>query len=800
MLWAQSIDADQWADDVLDTLSTKAQLAQLLILKKDAPDASYRYGIGGWEIGTDEHSSLELPSLFVDYLSRDASDICASWSSLVSSRDTIFIQEMGYRRAATYLEQGVSVLGIDTLSCTKNARQMRFFAHYLIGLCSSDLSCVPKVATPAEIDLEASLPLALTENYEQDVHQLSKKWGQQKYASALRAACRRVLIHKYRTVVVPRRRLRSSSRLADYLRLKHGLLLLKNQAQLLPLQALDTVRLASVAVLSRHLSPLLFSRLDDYLEMPHYLYSKQHEGADLQQLSNYSHIIVSLHPSSEGRRGFSARQLSFIDSLRHRSHVIWLYFGSAASLVEFPVLRDAQVLLLAHEDSPMAQDLAAQALFGGIGVKGRLEVEGLPFKVGTGLRTSPLGVLSFVPPEVLGIDAEQLSRRIDRVVYEGLASRAFPGCQVLLVQKGRVFFYKSYGHHTYQQRIPVTHRSIYDLASLTKVMAVTASLMRLDDEQLFSIDEPLATYLPKWRRKTKGTLDFRHMLAHHAGLYPWIPYYQKVFRKTGRPKRRYISSSYSRRYPTKVSSTMYLRKNFKKHINKAIERSELSEPKYRYSGLAFYLLPEVIERLSGYDYTSYLQQFFYAPLGASTLGFLPTSRFPIWRIAPTEEDTFFRKELIHGSVHDEGAAMMGGVSGNAGLFAKAVDVAKLFQMLLQQGTYGGRFYLSPEVVRRFTTCQFCEEGNRRGLGFDRPPIVYKNGESSVAPQASTQSFGHTGFTGTIAWADPEQDLLFVFLSNRVHPSRANKELYERNIRPRIHQIAYEVLESLSSSN
>ncbi len=214
---------------------------------------------------------------------------------------------------------------------------------------------------------------------------------------------------------------------------------------------------------------------------------------------------------------------------------------------------------------------------------------------------------------------------------------------------------------------------------------------------------------------------------------------------------------------------------------------------YKYSGLVFYLLPDIIARLSNEAYATYLNTHFYAPLGAQTITFLPKERFSLSRIVPTELDNNFRMQLLHGVVHDEGAIMMGGISGNAGLFAKTIDVAKLWQMYLQGGYYGGNRYLTQEVLHAFTTCQFCEEGNRRGLGFDKPPIVYKAGKSSVAPQASHQSFGHTGFTGTISWADPVHGLLFIFLSNRVHPTRANNALAVRDIRPRLQKAIYESL-------
>ena len=227
---------------------------------------------------------------------------------------------------------------------------------------------------------------------------------------------------------------------------------------------------------------------------------------------------------------------------------------------------------------------------------------------------------------------------------------------------------------------------------------------------------------------------------------------------------------------------------------KAIMKSPLNETaEYRYSGLLFYLLPEIVEQRSGMPYEDYLSQTFYRPLGAYTLGFNPSRYFPRERIIPTERDSFFRMQLLHGYVHDEGAAMMGGLSANAGLFANAYDLAKIMQLYLNGGTYGGQQFFSASAIDTFTQRHYAAEGNRRGLGFDKPLLEYDEASSSVAEAASDSSFGHSGYTGTFTWADPEHDLLFIFLSNRVYPSRKNRGIYIRNIRPRIHSAIYEAL-------
>jgi CubicO group peptidase (beta-lactamase class C family) len=315
--------------------------------------------------------------------------------------------------------------------------------------------------------------------------------------------------------------------------------------------------------------------------------------------------------------------------------------------------------------------------------------------------------------------------------------------------------------------------------------------MKLHDEGKFNLDAELKDYWPEFKRSNKANIDFRHILAHHGRLKAWIPYWMNTVKKDGGFKPRTFKPDSSENYPMKVANNLYLYKNYRKKINKAIKKSPLDEKEgYLYSGLSFYLYPTIIEKIVGKDYEQHLKETFYRPLGAYTLTYNAYKHFPIERLVPTEKDTFFRMEQIHGWVHDEGAAMMGGISGNAGLFGSANDLAKLMQMYLQMGKYGDKRYISSPTLTKFTMCQFCEEGNRRGLGFDKPLIENKE-RGYAAVDASSRSFGHSGYTGTMAWADPEYNLLFIFFSNRVYPTRLNTKLYQMDVRSRIHQIIYD---------
>lgn len=400
------------------------------------------------------------------------------------------------------------------------------------------------------------------------------------------------------------------------------------------------------------------------------------------------------------------------------------------------------------------------------------------------------------PISRIGLDLQKLNHGIDQIMTRAIDSMAFPGAQVLIAKGGVVFYQKAFGYHTYAKENEVQLTDLYDLASVTKTTASTLALMKLYDLGLFDPDKTFGFYFPKIAKSKKKNLIMRDVLAHQAGLKAWIPYWSVSQKKNGKYKNKTVSQDSSAKYPFRISETgLFMHKDFiEKKIYKLIKKSKVSDDKkYVYSGLTFYLIPELVQRLTGKSFDQFLYDEFYIPLNATTLRFNAGESFPMDRIVPTEVDTFFRMQTLHGVVHDEGAAMMLGVSGNAGLFSNAMDLAKVYQMMLNGGEIGGRQYLQTETIREFTDCQFCEVGNRRGLGFDKPLVEYDANLSSVAKDASPASFGHTGYTGTLVWADPANDLLFVFLSNRVHPTRNNSKIYQLNVRPDIHNLIYEFL-------
>lgn len=395
----------------------------------------------------------------------------------------------------------------------------------------------------------------------------------------------------------------------------------------------------------------------------------------------------------------------------------------------------------------------------------------------------------------VGLDSVLVYKKVDSIMKLGIENTAFPGAQLLVAKDFKIIFHKTYGYHTYDSLQKVQLTDVYDIASVTKITAALPALMKLYDEGKIDLDVPFSTYWKPWKRKAdKRHITLREILAHQAGLTPYIVFLNDVLKKNGKLKHRFVKNKPSKKFSKEAYNGLYVKDRYKYKMYRKINRSKVSkEKKYKYSGLTFLLYPDLVKQITGVDYSTYLQQNFYTPLGLNTTGFLPKNEGYSNAIVPTEIDTVFRKELTRNFVHDENAALLGGVSGNAGLFASATDLAKIMQMYLNYGVYNGKRFFSDATVKEFTRVQNPENNNRRGLGFDKPtlgndtlPLV----KAYPAPEVSKESFGHAGFTGTFVWADPKNNMVFIFLSNRVYPTRTNRNLYTLNIRPALQQVFY----------
>ena len=543
--------------------------------------------------------------------------------------------------------------------------------------------------------------------------------------------------------------------------LEKNMVLLKNKQSLLPLLHLDTLRISIKA--------------DSSIFFPFYNAFWRYAPTVKDEVN------LTVYPVAPGH----------IPSIFNHPNII-IIFDTTLNLIDtLSPLADVLLLMPGHDS--LAQDYAVQLLFGAIAAQGTLPDSTQLYPQNSGLRTASGLRLKYTVPAELGLDSVFIFSQIDSIVNNAIRQHAFPGCQILAARDGKVFFYRSYGYLTYDSLLPVTMNHIYDLASITKIAASAPCLMLLYDKELLDLHQPLAHYLPWLRWSNKRKILLIDALTHQARLWSWIPFWTHTLNRRGKLKKKYFSSDSSNKYPYPVACNLYASKKTIRLVHRLIKKSKLLPVKqYRYSDLSFYLYPELVERLTGEDFRTCLKKNFYKPLGAWRMDFRPYEFYPQHLIVPTEQDSVFRGQLVWGYVHDEGAAMIGGISGHAGLFANVDDLAKLMQMYLNYGYYGNRRYLSDTTLRRWTSYQFASTGNRRGLVFDKPMLTHPE-RGTPSPLASPQSFGHSGFTGTFAWADPQTGLIFIFLSNRVYPTRKNRNLLRLNVRTNIHNVLYQAI-------
>ncbi len=513
----------------------------------------------------------------------------------------------------------------------------------------------------------------------------------------------------------------------------------------------------------------------------------------INELSKYDHIFISLHDMSKYASkdfGLSQDQLDIIYQLNTQNKVSITVFGSPYALKYFSTI---PTILLAYEEGTLFQQIAAEAIFGAHAIMGKLPVTAHEiYPANLGLQTPNLLRLAYSIPEYVGMSSDSLLA-IDSIVKVMLKEKAAPGCQILVAKDGKIVFNKAYGHHTTKKKRKVELDDIYDIASVTKVMASTLSLMKLQDEGKFHPSNKIKDYLNMHDTINKRELVMEDVLAHHAQLAAWVPFYISTMSTGKRPKvlDKYYSKTPDNSFGLKVTDNLFLRNDYRDSIYHRIMSTQLKPTRrYKYSDLAFYISHLIINKLSDEWLEDYVQQIFYRPLGLSRTLFKPKDVYDLKEIVPTEEDSYFRNQTIHGHVHDMGAAMLGGVSGHAGLFSTASELAILGQMLLNGGYYGGQQYLSPQVIKQYTSRH--KDSTRRGLGFDMKELN-PDKKMNMSEKATESTFGHLGFTGTAVWMDPENNMIFVILANRTYPSMHNNKFGKNNYRPKIHTVLYNAL-------
>jgi len=579
-----------------------------------------------------------------------------------------------------------------------------------------------------------------------------------------------------------------------------SLTVLENKSNFLPIQRLDTLKIASLSIGVDETSPFQ-KMLSNYTQVDHFNISKTPSEEEItrlfNQLKSYNLIISSIHGMSlypSKRFGITDQQIRITEKLSGLRSV-FAFFGNPYALQYFPQIKNLQSLIVAYQDDKEAEELAAQLVFGAIGANGKLPVTVKDiYPIRSGIEITNIKRLKYTLPEEVKINSGYLQHLVDSIAELGIAKKAFPGCQVLIAKEGKVIYNTSYGFLTYDNALPVQNDVLYDLASVTKVSAPLPAVMKLYDEKRINLEAPYSYYFTEFKNSNKSDLIVRDVLTHQARLQAFIPFYLEPKTKSTLRKDVFKDQP-SEQFQVRISKDMYVRNDFEKQVISDIVKSPLLPKKeYVYSDLGMGLLRFVTERLTNMTFQAYLNKEFYKPLGAVSTGFKPYERYPIPTIAPTEDDQSFRKELLQGFVHDEMAAVLGGISGNAGLFSTASDLAKVMQMYLQNGYYGGQQYISESTIKEFTRVQFPNSPNRRALGFDKPnPGISGQKNKFPAADASPESYGHTGFTGTFVWMDPENQLLFIFLSNRVYPSRNHTAISDLNIRPAMHQAIYDAI-------
>ncbi|CEN40202.1 glycoside hydrolase family 3 N-terminal domain-containing protein [Capnocytophaga cynodegmi] len=572
---------------------------------------------------------------------------------------------------------------------------------------------------------------------------------------------------------------------------ENALTVAKNENKLLPIRNLDKEKIAYIKF-GNDSGWTFYTNLRKYADVA--IIEPKSTEQLLKNIEPYQTIVIGLHKPNKtpwDAYKFTKEELIWLEEIAKKKKVILSIFTRPYALLDVKNLTNIESIIVSYQNHKVAQEKTAQLIFGAIEGKGVLPVSAHPeLPVNTSVSTPKIGRLSYGLPESVGLSSKKLSS-IDSIAKIVLSKRMAPGMQILVAKQGKIVYRKNFGTLDYNEKNLVKDNSIYDLASLTKILVTLPELMKIYAQEEFNINSSFSDLLPELKNTNKGNLKMMNVLSHYAQFPSWIPFYLKTLDVQKKPLKEIYSNVKTDDFSVQVAKNLYIKKDYHNFIYQQIDDCNLiKRKKYLYSDLPYYYFKKYIEKKSNSSLSEAIQKDFYRSMGAYHLTYFPLEHFPLGNIAPSEVDNYFRRQEIRGYVHDQGAAMLGGVGGHAGLFGNADDVAKMMQMFLQKGYYGGEWYLQPQIVNLFNTCMFCSENNRRGLGFDKPQI---DGEGPTCGCVPMSSFGHTGFTGTYAWADPDNEIVIVFLSNRTFPTAENNLLIKENIRPKIQRIVYNAI-------
>lgn len=575
--------------------------------------------------------------------------------------------------------------------------------------------------------------------------------------------------------------------------MENAITIAKDSTKQLPFRHLETKKIAYVKM-GDDSGDAFYNELKKYTDV--HIISDDNLDELIKKLQNYNTVIVGFHKSNDNpwkSYSFSDKELVWLYEIARTNNVILDVFAKPYALMDLKTIANFESIIVSYQNSEIAQQKSAQLIFGAISAKGKLPVSaGEFFSVGDGVQTNSLERLGYSIPERVGMSSEAL-KKVDSIANYAVNDKMTPGIQLIIARHGKVIYNKNFGKHTYEGNEKVKFNDIYDVASLTKIVATLPLLMELEEQGIVSLDTKLSEILPEYKNSNKKNVTLKRMLSHYAQLKPWIPFYYKTLDTlTKKPSLKYYRKEKTKGFTVKVMPDLYMRDDYKDSINGIIKDTDLlSRLRYRYSDLPYYILKQYIEKHYDKPLDELVQDHFYKSLGANYTTYNPSEKFSNRHIVPSENDDYYRFQTVQGYVHDMGAAMQGGVGGHAGIFSNANDIAKIMQLFLQKGFYGGKRYFKSETLDKFNTCYFCESDNRRGIGFDKPQL------GDVGPTCgcvSMTSFGHSGFTGTYAWADPETEIVYVFMANRTYPTSMGKNMLLReNIRTNIQEAIYEAI-------
>ena len=642
-----------------------------------------------------------------------------------------------------------------------------------------------------------------------------------KAAARLEESCKKILRYKYRVGLNHYKPVSTANLLTDlkkkpYTELRSQLYeeavtVLRNENQVIPLVNNKKIAVVTIGNTKNDVNNGLVERGFDTKSFVTTKEEIASKSADwLKKLEAYDLVVVSIEKTSmfaNKNYGITDETVKFFNRLVAQNDVILNLFACPYALDMFRINNSVKGLVVAYQDEVPAVDAVVRLLSGELEAHGTLPVSVTKFKCGDGIvAMMPENTKSYLNDAMpgmvptaqngqtagltQGVMPEKYVSKLDSVAKLGIRKKAYPGCQLVVMKDGNMVYDKCFGNFTYGGGHRVQPDDLYDIASCTKIFASTLAVMKLYDDGLIDLNKTLGDFFPYLKGKAHGKLKLIDIMTHQAGLKAWVPFYKVTVDENG-PMLEFYSDQIDENHSVRVAENLYLVNDYESRIFDSVAKTPLGKKKYLYSDMGFYYMPKIVKQITNQSIEDYLNEKFYMPMNLSHICYQPLSHFTREQIAPTENDTVFRMQLVWGDVHDQAAAMFGGVSGHAGLFSNAHDLAALMQMFLDEGVYNGVRYLKPETVRYFTKAPFAASNdNRRGIGFDKLPIN-KKGSCTASKSGSMRGYGHTGFTGTFVWADPSNNTIIIFLSNRVYPDAEPNTLVKTGIRTTLHDIIYE---------